>query len=145
MSQHVRQLHNVAAYLIERDREQVPQIVREHLARLYPCGAADGFHLAPYLPARERLAGSGAEDRTACDALRLGILEQLAAELRWQQDRADLALERDFRAPALCGFDGDLRDFADADARAADGLNQQRKAYSAPRPCSADERSVFAL
>ena len=81
MPQHVRQLYNIAAHLVERDREQMPQIVWEHLARLHPCRFTNCLHFSPNLAARERLSAGGADNCTMVDTLCFCIFEKLAAEL----------------------------------------------------------------
>ena len=60
--EHVRELGHVPRDAVERPREQVPQVVREHLARRHARRAADGLHLRPDLPARQTCTVSGEKD-----------------------------------------------------------------------------------
>ena len=50
VSEDIGKLDDVMADHIEPAREQMPQIVREHLAALDPSRAAQRFHRSPYLP-----------------------------------------------------------------------------------------------
>ena len=45
--QDIRQLYDVLSHAVKGTRKQLPQIMRKHLAGLYPRLPADPFHLRP--------------------------------------------------------------------------------------------------
>lgn len=56
MSQNIRKPYNILLHLVERPREQVAQVVREHLSLVYVRALAQFFHVAPYVCSVKRLA-----------------------------------------------------------------------------------------
>ena len=104
----VGKLDNIMADLIENSGKQVPQIVREHLARLYARIFAELLELCPDLAAVKLLSASGAKNRAGGDFLFLSIAKQIAAEPFRQQNHADFPFEGNFRLALPRGFHGDI-------------------------------------
>lgn len=127
VAEHVRELHNVTIYAVVRRCEQVPQIVRKHLRRRNARLAAQPLHGRPDLPPVHAFSARGEKNLAVGDFLLFGVFQQLAAELRGQQNRANLALQCDLGTAASCGFHGEKLHLADADTGRADALHQQRK------------------
>ena len=84
MAQHIRKAHDVPLGPVEGGGEQVPQIVREHLARLHPCRLAQPLEFKPHLPPRNALPAACEKNLTGSDFLFSGVLHQLAAQLGGQ-------------------------------------------------------------
>ena len=81
MAQHIRKAHDVLANAIKGRGEQMPQIVREHFARLHPRRPAQPLELKPHLPPSDRPSAFGEKDLTGGGFLLSGVLHQLAAQL----------------------------------------------------------------
>ena len=103
VSQHVRQLGDVPADLIEQRGEQMPEVVGENLGGLHPGFGAQRFHFPPDLAAGDRLSASGEKNLSGGGFLFPGVFQQLPAELGREEDGADFAFQADLRPPALHG------------------------------------------
>ena len=108
VAEHVGQARHIVADAVERDRKQVPQVMREHLARRDACFFAECLHLRPNLLPRKSRPVSGEKDLAGDGFFFFFLLEQLFAQLARQQNRADLALERDVRPALPRGLDRDI-------------------------------------
>ena len=67
--QNIRQLYYIPAGPIEQRGEQVPEIVREHLALFHSRFGTDGFHLGPDLASAQTPPASGEKDLPGGDFL----------------------------------------------------------------------------
>ena len=74
VAQHVGQLGNVPADLVEGPRKEVPQVVGKHFGWSYPSRFTQGFHLRPNLLSGHGLSVSGEEDLTGDGFVFSGVL-----------------------------------------------------------------------
>ena len=81
VSQHIGQAGNVLAGLVKGRGEQVPEVMREHLARRYPRRLTQPFQFIPDLPPCNTFSAFGAKDRAGSDFLFFRVFAQLAAQL----------------------------------------------------------------
>ena len=125
MTKQVGQLRDVFFEVIERPREQVPQVVGEYLARGYFGPLAQRLEQLPDRHAAKRFAYAGQEYRAGVDAVFLAPLLQPMAELGRQQDLAAFALAADRRLAAADGLGRDILQLGYPDAGRADRLEQQ--------------------
>ena len=88
---------------------------------------------------------SGEEDLAGDGLVFSGVLFQLPAELRREQDGPDLPLQADLRPAKPRRLDGDIPHLRDPDAGGADGLHQQAQALPAFRRRGVQELPVFRL
>ena len=143
VAEHIRELHNVTINAVVRRCEQMPQIVRKHLRRRDARLAAQPLHGRPDLPPVHAFSARGEKNLAAGDFLLFGVFQQLAAELRGQQNGADLALQCDLGTAALRGFHGEKLHLADADTGRADALHQQRKPRIAGIFCGGEQAGIL--
>ena len=73
--QNIGQLHNVPANLIERSREQMPEVVGKNLRAFHTCLGAQRFHLPPDLAAGDRLSASGEKNLSGGGFLFPGVFQ----------------------------------------------------------------------
>ncbi len=74
MTKQVGQLRDIFFEVIERPREQVPQVVGEYLARGYFGALAQRLEQLPDRHAAERFAAAGQKDRAVVNAVFLAPL-----------------------------------------------------------------------
>ena len=143
MPENIRQLDDVLVRAVKCRREQVAQIVRENFPCVDARAGTQPFHFRPNLITRHGLAAFGAKNRAGGGFLLRGKLEQLAAELRGQQNHANLALECNFRLTILRGLNGDILHLADANTGGADGFHQERETVVARSFRRGDQPFIF--
>lgn len=127
MAQHVRQFYDIGALALKNAREQVPQVVREHLPRRDVRRPAGRLHLCPYLFSPQAPAASGEEYLAGGGFVFSCIVQELAPQPGRYQYGAYLALEGDLGLSPPGRLDGDISQLADADAGGTDGLHHQRE------------------
>ena len=89
MAQRIRQLYQVPADLVEDGGKEMPQIVGEHLGRLYPGPDAQGFHLLPDLLTRQAVTAFGEKNLASGGFCFSSIFKQLNAQLAGEEDGSD--------------------------------------------------------
>ena len=101
VTENVCQLCNIFLYGIKRPGKELPQIVREHLARIYICLYAQALHGCPDVASVEGSAGSRAEDHPLCKLGHMRVLLQVSFQLAGKKNTACLAfaLDGDLTAP----------------------------------------------
>ena len=77
VAEDIGELGDVLFQPVKRTGEQMPEIMREHLAGIDVRVPAQRFHLPPDIRAADGLAAAGDKDRACCDTLFLGVLQQL--------------------------------------------------------------------
>ena len=127
MAQHVRQFYDIGAFAVKNAREQVPQVVREHLPRRDVRRPAGRLHLCPYLFSPQAPAASGEEYLAGGGFVFSRVVQELAPQPGRYQYGAYLALEGDLGLSLPGRLDGDIAQLADADAGGADCLHHQRE------------------
>ena len=101
--------------------------MREHLVRIDVCFFAQGFHIPPDVCPTNRLSAARDEDTARFDPLLRRIAEQFLLQFAHDKHRTRFALAGNRSFAALCGFHGDELQFAHADTRATDRLQDQAK------------------
>ena len=125
VAQEVRQLCDVLLNGVERAGKKLVQIMGKHLPRFYPRSLTKPLHLRPDVAAVQRSAAFGAEDKPADNARPLGVAQQQLFQLGRQQDHLALSLGVDPDFSVAHCFYGKKAQLGYADARSADGLQEQ--------------------
>ena len=128
VAQDVCQAGEVLFQAVIRPGEQVPEIVGEYLAGSHPGALTQGLHVPPDIGPVQRPAVLGHKHRSGGDFLFLEIGFQQAAQLVRQEYHPPLALVAHLCPARLDGLHGYEFQFADPDARGADGLDHQGQA-----------------
>lgn len=141
VTENVCQLCNIFLYGIKRPGKEIPQIVREHLARIYICLYAQALHGCPDVASVEGSAGSRAEDHPLCNPGHMRVLQQESFQLAGKKNTACLAfaLYSDLTAPDC--IDGEVLQLRHADACGADRLQHHPQTCVFPR--GGQQTSVF--
>ena len=139
----IRKLGNVFFNAVKRAGKKVAQIVRKHFIWIDVCLFAKAFHLSPDVRAADRLACACHKDRSRCDVLFFGILQQFFLQAFHDENRANLPLAVDGRFTAPDRFHRDELQFTDTDACSADRLNDKIQAVVFLLLCSVDKAQVF--
>ena len=127
VTQQIGQMDDVAGLLVEGERKQVTQIMREDLFRRDARCAAEPLHLPPDVTAVERIAGRGQKHRSAYDLPQMTVVFQLFAEPPVHQDDPRFALIVNLRAALFQALRCNILQFADPDSGAADRLHHQKQ------------------
>lgn len=129
VSENVGELGNIFFDTVEHPCKQMAKIVRKHLFGIDLCFNAEVFHFPPDVGPTHRLSCAGDENR-ACRYLLLGYIpKQFLLQITDDKNASCLAFERNGRFAFSDGFHGDELQFADADSRSADCLQDQAKAF----------------
>ena len=107
MAEQIGEASDVVTFFIENDGEEMPQIVRKNFAWCDAAELGEFFHIGPDFIARNGCTTCCEKNLTAGDFLCAGVGIQFFAELRWDENGADLTFEVDVGALILRGFDGD--------------------------------------
>ena len=145
VTEHIGELGDVLGGAVVYPCEQMPEVVRKHLAAVNVCLLANCFHFAPDLFSGNAVTAFGDEKFTGSDFVFLGVFQQLLAELARQQDRADLALQMHPCGAVPDSIDRDIFQFRYADTRCAYRLHDQRNPYLARLLCRVDQPQIFVL
>ena len=125
VSQHIRQFRHIPARVIKAAGKQMAEIMWKDLRICNSGAGAEPLHLHPNLFPRHALSASGEKNLARSYFLPVRILLQLPAQLSRNQNRPDLALEKNLRFSGLNRLESDISHLTDPDARRADGLKQQ--------------------
>ena len=71
------------------------------------------------------------------------VLQQLAAQLTGDQDRADFPLQRHLRPAAAGGLHGQVFHLTHPDSGGADGLHEQAQTLTAQSPGGGEQAAVL--
>lgn len=123
VAQDVCQLCDVFFHGVKDSCKEMPQVVGEDLAFQNFCPLAEVFHFPPDATAVQRLSGPADEHGAGLQAFSFDILQQLPLQFLYQKDGAAPSFAADHGFPLAHGFHGDGLQLADADAGAADGLD----------------------
>ena len=143
VSQDIREPRDVFLYAVKGSGEQVPQIVREHLAGVDAGFLAEALHLPPDIRSVHQLACLGNENRSLFNVPLSRILQKLSLQLLHDKNPARLALAGDDRLAALRCLHGDKPELAHADPCAANGLQEHLQPLIAFLLRSTDEPEIF--
>ena len=76
VTENVREFCNILFNTVKGARKKMAKIMRENLVRIHICLFAKVFHFPPDICAADRLTGPCNKDRTCCNMLLLGVLQQ---------------------------------------------------------------------
>ena len=127
VAENIGELCYIPFYCIGNTGEQMAQVMRKHLLRIYVCLLAKGFHFTPDICAAYRFACACYKNRTAVNFLLRCIAEQFLFQVFYDKNGScfPFAVDNGFAAPYR--LDRYIRQFADADTRAAYRLQNQIK------------------
>ena len=145
VSENVGELCDVLLEAVKGPGEQVPQIMRKDLVRAHPRRGAQRLHLAPDIRPADRSSVPRNKDRSCCNTLFFGVLQQFFLQSLYKKYRADLSLAVHGRLPRLCRLHRNKLQFADPDPRAADRLDQQVQPFVFLLPRGVQQPKVFRL
>ena len=125
VSKNIGKLGDILFQAVKGTGEQMAQVVREYLAWTDLCLFAQCLHISPYIYSAHGLASPCEKDGPRDYILLLCVTEQLFLQVADYKYAAVLALTA-YRSFSLVNcLDGYILQFADADARPADGLDNK--------------------
>ena len=132
MAEQVGQAHDVLLLPVEREGEEMAQVVREHLLRGDARGRAQPLHHTPDVGAVERIAVLRDEHGPGGNAPFPAVAAQLPPQRGGDRHGAQLALVLHAHPPGAQAFRRDEAVLAHAQAHAAQRLHEQAEPHIAP-------------
>lgn len=125
MTENVRKLGNIFFDPVEHAGKEMPQVMRKDLRRVDLCRAAQGFHLPPNIRPTDRFAGAGNEEHPAINPVCRRETKQFFLQRTDNQYGSRFPFESNGRFASPDRFHGDKTQFADANTRSANGLQNK--------------------
>ena len=140
VAEDVRKPQQVLFHAVKNAGEQMPQRMGKDLARVHPRPLTQGFHAPPDRAAVQRRFIFREEHAAGGDAGLFHIAQQEPSQHGGNEDHAGFPLVADGGAALPHRLGGDVPQFGDADARAANGLHDNADLRPAR---GADKAGVF--
>ena len=123
----------------------MPKVVRKHFTLGDACPCAQQLHFLPYLNAADGPPASRYEYGPRRDLLLLDVSEQFFSELGNNENAAVLPFAVDEHLPPSQGFHRDELQFAHADPRSANGLDDQVQTLVMPLLRRLKQAQIFSM
>ena len=127
VAENIGEFRQIVLAVVKGAGEKLAQIVGEHLGGVHHRSFAKGFHLLPDHRPMKRVPLAGAKDRTGTDVLSADEFYQLFPEFRGDKHHPCFSLAGYGDLAPLYRFHGKIGQLRNADAGAADGLQNQTK------------------